>query len=110
MESSVWTDGYSITRRSRSSRATPIGSARASRKPQRPEEEMNRVGAGDAPYVAAVLMLYTDLPDTPLRPSQMDQSVARKLHQEAIPLVLVESALMLATLRRLTRSSDLPPL
>jgi len=71
---------------------------------------VNRVDAGDAIYVAAVLMLYTDLPDTPLRPSPMDQSVARKLHQEAVPLALVESALLLATLRRLTRSSDLPPL
>lgn len=71
---------------------------------------MNRIGTEDAIYVAAVLTLYVDLPDTPLRPSPMDQSVARKLHQEAVPLTLVESALLLATLRRLTRSSDLPPL
>jgi hypothetical protein len=71
---------------------------------------VTRVGAGDAGYVAAVLALYADLPDTPLRPSPMDHSVARKLHQEAVPLPLVESALLLATLRRLTRSSDLPPL
>src|SRR3954466_16080404 len=63
-----------------------------------PEEEVNRVGVGDAIYVVAVLMLYTDLPDTPLRPSQVDQSVARKLHQEAVSLALVESALLLATL------------
>jgi hypothetical protein len=69
---------------------------------------VNRLG--DAAYVAAVLMLYTDLPDTPLRPSPMDQSVARKLHQEAVPLSLVESALLLATLRRLGRPSELPPL
>jgi len=69
---------------------------------------VNRVG--DAAYVASVLMLYTDLPDTPLRPSPLDQSVARKLHQEAVPLPLVESAMLLATLRRLTRSSELPPL
>jgi hypothetical protein len=71
---------------------------------------VNRVGAGDAIYVAAVLMLYTDLPDTPLRHSVMDHSIARKLYQEALPLSLVESAMLLATLRRLTRSSDLPPL
>ena len=71
---------------------------------------MNRLGAGDAIYVAAVLMMYTDLPDTPLRTSQMDRSVARKLHQQAVPLALVESALLLATLRRLTRSSALPRL
>jgi hypothetical protein len=71
---------------------------------------VTRVEAGDAGYVAAVLALYADLPDTPLRHSPMDHSVARKLHQEAVPLPLVESALLLGTLRRLTRSSDLPPL
>jgi hypothetical protein len=71
---------------------------------------VNRVGAEDALYVAAVLTLYADLPDTPLRPSLMDQSVARKLHQDAVPLSLVESAFLLATLRRRARSSELPPL
>ena len=71
---------------------------------------MNRLVAGDAAYVAAVITLYADLPDTPLRPSVMDQSLARKLYQEAVPLSLVESAMLLATLRRLTRASDLPPL
>jgi hypothetical protein len=63
-----------------------------------------------AAYVAAVLKLYLDLPDTPLRPSPLDQSLACKLQQQAVPLPLVESALLLATLRRLCRSSDLPPL
>lgn len=63
-----------------------------------------------APYVAAVLTLYLDLPETPLRPSRLDQSLARKLHDQAVPLPLVESALLLATLRRLSRSSELPPL
>ena len=63
-----------------------------------------------AAYVAAVLALYLDLPDTPLRPSPLDQSLARKLHDQAVPLPLVESALLLATLRRLARPSELPPL
>lgn len=63
-----------------------------------------------APYVAAVLTLYLDLPDTPLRPSRLDQSLACKLHEQAVPLLLIESALLLATLRRLSRPSDLPPL
>ena len=63
-----------------------------------------------AAYVAAVLTLYLDLPDTPLRPSPLDQSLARKLHQQSVPLPLVESALLLATLRRLSRPSDLPSL
>jgi hypothetical protein len=61
-------------------------------------------------YVAAVLTQYADLPDTPLRPSLTDQALARKLHAEQVPLSLVESALLLATLRRQARSSDLPPL
>ncbi len=71
---------------------------------------MKRIGAEEAMYVAAVVALYGDLPDTPLRPSLTDQAVARKLHQDTVPLSLVESALLLATLRRLTRASDLPPL
>jgi hypothetical protein len=68
------------------------------------------VGAEEATYVAAVLMQYVDLPDTPLRPSLTDQALARKLHSESVPVALVESALLLATLRRMTRSSQLPPL
>ena len=46
-----------------------------------------------AAYVVAVLTLYLDLPDTPLRPSPLDQSLARKLHEQSVPLPLVESAL-----------------
>lgn len=65
--------------------------------------------AGPA-YVAAVLTLYVDLPDTPLRASAQDQALARKLYEQAVPLSLVESALLLASLRRLFRPSDLPPL
>jgi hypothetical protein len=71
---------------------------------------VNPIGGEDAIYVAAVLTLYADLPDTPLRPSPMDQAVARNLHQDAVPLSLVESALLLATLRRRARSAELPPL
>ena len=38
----------------------------------------------EAEYVAALLTLYADLPDTPLRPSLPDQSVARKLFTDAV--------------------------
>jgi hypothetical protein len=65
--------------------------------------------AGPA-YVAAVLTLYVDLPDTPLRASAQDQWLARRLHEQGVPLSLVESALLLASLRRLFRPPDLPPL
>jgi hypothetical protein len=55
-------------------------------------------------YVSTVLMLYVDLPDTPLRASAQDQWLARKLHEQGVPLTVVESALLLASLRRLVRS------
>ena len=71
---------------------------------------MTPVGAEEATYVATVLMQYVDLPDTPLQPALTDQALARKLYSEAVPVTLVESALLLATLRRRTRSSELPPL
>ena len=61
-------------------------------------------------YVAAVLMLYVDMPDTPLRPGPRDQWLARKLNEQGVPLSLVESALLLGSLRRLVRPADLPPL
>lgn len=69
---------------------------------------MSTGDTGETTYVASVLILYADLPDTPWRPSPTDQSLARKLHQEAIPLPLVESALLLGTWRRLARADDLP--
>jgi hypothetical protein len=65
---------------------------------------------GEAAYVAALIMLYIDLPDTPLRPGPQDQSTARRLYSQGVPLSLVESALLLASLRRLVRNRDLPPL
>lgn len=68
------------------------------------------IPAREPAYVAAVLMLYTDLPDTPLRPSPQDQVLARRLHEQGFSLPLVESALLLASLRRLIRPAGLPPL
>ena len=71
---------------------------------------MTPLDSEEATYVAVVLAQYADLPDTPLRPSLTDQALARKLHRDAVPLPLVESAMLLATLRRLVRSAELPPL
>jgi hypothetical protein len=71
---------------------------------------MTPAGAEEPAYIAAVLTLYADLPDTPLRPSPTDQLLARKLHQQAVLLSLVESALLLGTLRRIARPAELPPL
>ena len=61
-------------------------------------------------FVAAVLTLYADLPDTPLRPSSTDQATAQRLSAEGVPLPLIESAMLLGTLRRLHRAPSLPPL
>ena len=57
-------------------------------------------------YTSTVLTLYVDLPDTPLRASIQDQ----RLFETGIPLSLVETALLLGSLRRLCRPSDLRPL
>ena len=64
----------------------------------------------EAAYVATLTMLYIDLPETPLRPGPQDHSTARRLYQQGVPLSLVEGALLLASLRRLVRNGDLPPL
>jgi hypothetical protein len=61
-------------------------------------------------YTSAVLTLYVDLPDTPLRASLQDQRLAHRLFETGVPLSLVETALLLASLRRLCRPSDVPPL
>ena len=63
-----------------------------------------------ATYIAAVLTLYVDLPDTPLRASVSDQWLARRFHDDGVPLHAVETALMLGSLRRLTRPAGAPPL
>jgi hypothetical protein len=64
----------------------------------------------EAAFVGALLTLYADLPDTPLRPSPADQTLARRLFADAVPFPLIESALLLGTLRRLNRPQGLPPL
>lgn len=63
-----------------------------------------------AAYIAAVLELYVELPDTPLRASVADQWLARRLHDDGVPLSVIETALLLGSLRRLVRPEDAPPL
>ena len=60
--------------------------------------------------MAAGLILYVELPETPLRTSVQDHWQARRLHDRGVPLRLVESALLLASLRRLVRPANVPPL
>ena len=68
-----------------------------------PESQMNA-------YVAAVVMAYVELPETPLSATLPDHRQARRLHDRGVPLRIVESALLLGSLRRLVRPADLPPL
>ena len=63
-----------------------------------------------AAYVSAVVMAYVELPETPLSANVQDHRQARRLHDRRIPLRIVESALLLGSLRRLIRPADLPPL
>ncbi len=63
-----------------------------------------------AAYVAAVVTLYVELPDTPLRASVSDQWLAQRFHDDGVPLQVVETALLLGSLRRLIRPADAPRL
>jgi hypothetical protein len=60
--------------------------------------------------VAVVLKYYLDLPETPLKSSLSDRQTAIKLVESGTMLSTIEAALLLATVRRLGRSPDLPPL
>jgi hypothetical protein len=60
-------------------------------------------------YVVSVLTLYGDMPDTPLRSNPQDQKQARSWFDRGITLPVVETALLLASLRRI-RPPGVPPL
>ena len=61
-------------------------------------------------YIEAVLALFGDLPDTPRRVSASDQWLAHRFYADGVPLAVVETALVLGSLRRLVRPPDAPPL
>jgi hypothetical protein len=61
-------------------------------------------------YVTAVVTLYMDMPDTPMRVSASDQWLARHFYQDRVPLETVETALLLGSLRRMIRPADSPRL
>jgi len=63
-----------------------------------------------ATYVASVAALYAELPDTPLCASASDQWLARRLFEQGVPLRVVESALILGSLRRIVRPTGAPSL
>jgi hypothetical protein len=56
------------------------------------------------------MTLYLQMPETPMRASQSDQMLARRLDKDGVPPEAVEAALLLGSLRRLIRPKDAPPL
>jgi hypothetical protein len=61
-------------------------------------------------YVKTVVAFYIQLPDTPSKPSSNDRITASDFFAKGIPLLIIEAALLLASLRRLSRNNDQPPL
>jgi hypothetical protein len=61
-------------------------------------------------YLAALINLYLELPETPIRASLAYRALARRLYKEGVSRETVESALLLGSLRRLIRPQDAPPL
>ena len=66
--------------------------------------------AAECAYQTAAIAFYLASPDTPRRASAHDRSVAQRLFEQGIPLPVIESALLLATLRRRSRPTDATPL
>ncbi len=61
-------------------------------------------------YTRAVRTLYLNLPHTSHRFSHSDRQLAQHLYQRGIPLDTLHAALLLATLRRLSRDPAAAPL
>ena len=61
-------------------------------------------------YRQAVIALYLRLPDTPRRLSRHDLRLVQQLWERQIPLTTVETAFLLASLRRAARRPDALPL
>lgn len=60
--------------------------------------------------VAAVVTLYLQMPHTPIRVSVSEQWLARHCYQDGVSLEIIETALLLGSLRRLIRPTDAPRL
>ena len=61
-------------------------------------------------YRQTLLDLYLRLPDTPHRVSRHDGRLVQQLWEQQVPLATVETALLLASVRRITRRPDAIPL
>jgi hypothetical protein len=61
-------------------------------------------------FLDAVLAAYTDMPETPVKPTAGDRKTAQGLLAKGVPLRTVRTALVLGSLRRLGRPPDYPRL
>jgi hypothetical protein len=61
-------------------------------------------------YRQTLVDLYLRLPDTPCRLSRYDLRLVRQLWEQQVPLSTVETALLLASVRRAARRPDAIPL
>jgi len=61
-------------------------------------------------YIAAVLKMYLELPETPSRAGPHDRRTALTLYERRVAFLTVEAAMLLSSLRRLGRPPDYPPL
>ncbi len=61
-------------------------------------------------YVSRILQLYLALPETPNRINRLDYRLAEELNNKGIVQEDVETAMLMATARRLARNPKAPPL
>jgi hypothetical protein len=61
-------------------------------------------------FVTDVLSLYQHLPETPSKTNPNDRKIAIELYKRGITMPTIESAFLLGSVRRLSRSPDMPPL
>src|SRR4029077_19916608 len=59
-------------------------------------------------YVRAAIDAYVRLPATPARARREDRRLAAELHTRGVPLEVVETALLLGTLRKLRQPTQDP--
>jgi hypothetical protein len=71
---------------------------------------MNGAAIEREEYVSRVLSLYLGLAETPARASRLDRRLAEELYEKRIKFEEVESAMVLASARRLLRSAEAPKL
>ena len=75
-----------------------------------PAASLLQPDSNPALYISSVLTIFVELPETPLRATAADQWLARRFHDDGVPLRVVETALLLGSLRRLIRPADAPRL